>query len=131
MRKAKWIKRDLIISPFSIGLCLSEGDFKKELKRLKIPLSECSPWIPGGADGKLWEFRKVKGCHSQCCIVCIKARKKSTLLEVTGLIIHEAVHVWQAIKDTYGERYPSLEFEAYSIQSIAQRLIKSYKGGLK
>jgi hypothetical protein len=116
-----------VLAPLSIGLCQSEKDFKRELKRLKIPLSECSPWIPNGHDGKMWEFNKVKGCHDRCCIVCIRAKKKNSPGEIVGLIVHESIHVWQAIKELIGERYPSPEFEAYSIQSIAQRLILVYK----
>lgn len=123
----KWVKRDLVTSPLSIGLCQSEKDFKKELKRLKIPLHECDPWIPEDKDGKVWEFKQVNKCHNECCIVCIRVNKKRTPTEIVGLIVHEAVHVWQAVKDLLGERYPSTEFEAYSIQAIAQRLILAYK----
>ncbi len=127
MKRVKWVKRDLVLAPLSIGLCQSKKEFKRELKRLKIPLSECSPWISVGHDGKMWEFNNVPRCHGKCCIVCVRIKKGNTPLEVVGLIIHESIHVWQSIKDIIGERYPSAEFEAYAIQSIAQRLIGAYK----
>lgn len=48
-------------------------------------------------------------------------------IEVYGLLLHEAVHVWQKIKKLMGEREPSSEFEAYSIQAIAQDLFEMYE----
>ncbi|EKU59476.1 hypothetical protein ACINWC323_1017 [Acinetobacter sp. WC-323] len=49
------------------------------------------------------------------------------LIEVYGLLLHEAVHVWQRVKTLMGEREPSTEFEAYSIQAIAQDLFEMYQ----
>lgn len=49
------------------------------------------------------------------------------LIEVYGLLLHEAVHVWQRVKILMGEREPSTEFEAYSIQAIAQDLFEMYQ----
>ncbi|WP_312057039.1 hypothetical protein [Acinetobacter courvalinii] len=49
------------------------------------------------------------------------------VIEVYGLLLHEAVHVWQRVKTLMGEREPSSEFEAYSIQAIAQDLFEMYE----
>lgn len=49
------------------------------------------------------------------------------LIEIYGLLLHEAVHVWQKVKKLMGEKEPSSEFEAYSIQAIAQDLFKMYE----
>lgn len=46
--------------------------------------------------------------------------------ETCGLIVHEAVHVWQAVREAMCEEQPSTEFEAYSIQAIAQCLLEDY-----
>jgi len=48
-------------------------------------------------------------------------------IEVYGLLLHEAVHVWQKVKKLMGEKEPSSEFEAYSIQAIAKDLFKMYE----
>ncbi|HAV3704902.1 TPA: hypothetical protein JIE85_003720, partial [Acinetobacter baumannii] len=48
-------------------------------------------------------------------------------IQVYGLLLHEAVHIWQIVKRRMGEREPSSEFEAYSIQAIAQDLFKMYE----
>ena len=45
------------------------------------------------------------------------------LLMQQGLVIHESVHIWQELKTLMGEKEPSIEFEAYSIQRIAQDLL--------
>ncbi|MFP0263750.1 hypothetical protein [Acinetobacter pittii] len=48
-------------------------------------------------------------------------------IEVYGLLLHEAVHVWQKVRKLMGEKEPSSEFEAYSIQAIAQHLFEMYE----
>lgn len=48
-------------------------------------------------------------------------------IEVYGLLLHEAVHVWQKVKKLMGEKEPSSEFEAYSIQAIAQDLFEMFE----
>jgi len=37
------------------------------------------------------------------------------------------VHIWQRIKKLMREKKPSVEFEAYSIQCIAQDLFSMFK----
>ncbi|MBJ9481174.1 hypothetical protein [Acinetobacter baumannii] len=49
------------------------------------------------------------------------------LIQVHGLLLHEAVHIWQEAALVMGEENPSIEFEAYSIQAIAQDLFELYE----
>jgi hypothetical protein len=37
------------------------------------------------------------------------------------------VHIWQAVRDIMGEKEPSSEFEAYSVQQISLELMWAYK----
>lgn len=127
MKRVKWVDRTLVLSPYSIGLCTSAKQFKREMKRLKVPEAECEEWVKEGMEGKVHFFKSV-GQRSRCCIVCIWKRKGMLEVGIQGLIIHEAVHVWQAIRGFIGEDTPSTEFEAYSIQSIAQSLLEAYYG---
>jgi hypothetical protein len=126
MTYIKWIDRDIITSPYSIGLCQSEKSFLKELKRLKMPNKLVPDWIPEDKDAMV-HYLEGKGKGEKCCIVCVRERKDTTPNEVIGLLIHEAVHIWQWLTEEMNEKTPSTEFEAYAIQGIAQKLIEIYK----
>lgn len=54
------------------------------------------------------------------CIIQLGDCSERTLIEVHKLLLHEAVHIWLRVKKLMGEKKPSVEFEAYSIQRIAQ-----------
>lgn len=49
------------------------------------------------------------------------------LPEIYALLAHEAVHIWQAVREAMFEESPSSEFEAYSIQAIARDLFFEYE----
>ena len=127
----KWLSRTLIVSPYCYGLCRCEKDFHRELKRLNVPRKEWPPFIGGGGDGASnssdatthFFENKVRGVMA---IVCVGSTRGRTRAQVHALLTHEAVHVWQAIRDNIGETKPSMEFEAYSIQAIVQNLITAY-----
>ena len=59
-------------------------------------------------------------------IVQIKDESQWSLNQIHGLLLHEAVHIWQELKLKMDEEKPSTEFEAYSIQTIAQDLFEMY-----
>lgn len=61
------------------------------------------------------------------CIVQLGDTQGKDLIVIYGLLLHEAVHIWQRTKQLMGEREPSVEFEAYSIQRIAQDLFFMYQ----
>lgn len=60
-------------------------------------------------------------------IVHIDPLKDVLRVQTYGLIVHEAVHVYQRTVESMGEDSPSVEFEAYQIQAIAQRLMEMYE----
>lgn len=121
----KWLDRALITSPYSFGLCRSEKDFQRALKRLGVPKDQWPSFMKTeSADATVHYFECDGGGH--CAIVCLRSTKGRTKIEAYGLLTHEAVHIWQAIRDDIGEDRPSSEFEAYSIQAIAQHLMEAY-----
>jgi len=81
------------------------------------------------------KFLSVEGAAAQVdfysdgayVIVQIGEAADKDQIQVYGLLLHEAVHVWQKVKKLMGEKEPSPEFEAYSIQSIAQDLFEMYE----
>ena len=59
-------------------------------------------------------------------IVCLRPEKKHDGVETYGLLVHEAVHIWQAYRESIGEDKPGHECEAYIVQHISQELMASY-----
>ncbi len=59
-------------------------------------------------------------------MVCLRETEGRKPVEVAGLLVHEAVHVWQAYADHIGEAQPGREQEAYAIQCIAQELMAEF-----
>ena len=125
-KQAKYISRVLIESPYYVGLCKTNAQFKSELERLGVDKNTWSEWVPSDKDGRVHSLYSKDG--KPICLVCIKHKKNISRVSVIGLIIHEAVHIWQHIREDINEESPSKEFEAYSIQQIAQELIIAYYG---
>ena len=123
--KISWIDRCLIESPLCIGLCLDEKSFTSEMKRLKIKKGARGKWVYDNADATTHFFFSKGKQHHDFCIVSVRKDKKKVY--IFGLLVHEAVHIWHALKDDLNEKQPSEEFEAISIQTIAQRLIEKYE----
>ena len=113
-----WCNTALLYSPVEYGLCKSEEDYHKTLKKLGMPISEWSDFVTKDAATNLF---MVKG--KRHAIVCIGSTKGYTKEQINSLLVHEAVHVWQDICEQIGERFPSDEFEAYGIQMISQNLM--------
>lgn len=117
-----WCTSTLIVTPVRYTLCVTEKAYAAEMRRLRVaaPLA----WISAGAGAT---------CHTlECdgetrCVVCIPAHAPGmTGIQTAALLVHEAVHVWQAICRSIGENHPSAEFEAYSVQCIAQELMARF-----
>ena len=116
-----WLNRRLMDSPVYFCLCLTEKQFKKKLKHLKV--QDELAFVNCGSDATTYYFER-KG--KTAAIVCFKEDPDRVPEQNIALLVHEAVHIWQQIKETIGEQEPSKEFEAYSIQSITQELLRHY-----
>lgn len=125
--KTKWLSRRLVELPYYFRLCITEKDFNAELKRLKIHPIAFLPTLHADAACHFLENKD----GSSAVIVCIRTKEKRSLVETYGLLVHEAVHIWQGACDLIGEENPGKETEAYAIQSIAQELIASYNDQMK
>lgn len=119
----KWLDRNLIQSPVYLALCTTQKDFRKQLKLLGVP---AEPFLHGNGDATTSKYVSKEGKY--CVIVTIKKKKHVDRIVVDTLLVHEAVHVWQWIKEILGEHDPSKEFEAYAVQSISYALIEAYHG---
>lgn len=82
------------------------------------------------SDGRVTTLTKEGSFH---CLVTI-TDKKTTGVQLVGLLAHEATHCYQKIKQWMKENDPGIEFEAYTIGGITQALLSCYKqtrGGFK
>lgn len=121
--RALWLDRALVVGPY-VALCLSKAEFRACLKRLQYP-GETPDFLKTDRANATVHF--IDNPDGQlCALVCLGSTAGRTPLEIAGLLVHEAVHIWQEFCDSIGERGPSREFEAYSIQCIAQRLMESF-----
>ena len=123
--KNLWMDRCLFENPYYVTLCTTVKQYERELKRMRIAKSERPGFTTNAASHA--------ACHFFSCdvgrvaIVCLRKDKTKDKHQHNALIVHEAVHVWQEVKDAIGERNPSPEFEAYAIQSIAQCLMTEFE----
>lgn len=85
-------------------------------------MDKADQFLDMGADAQVSTFSD--GAYA---IVQIGDTADKDQIQVYGLLLHEAVHIWQIVKRRMGEREPSVEFEAYSIQAIAQDLFEMYE----
>lgn len=120
----EWLDRSLLASPF-YALCLNEKQFKKALKQLELPRKDWPSFLATKQSNATCHFFE-KGDGSIACLVCMHDYEDREMYSVCGLLVHEAVHIWQEYRKFIGEKEPSSEFEAYSIQWIAQSLIDSF-----
>jgi hypothetical protein len=119
-----WLSRRIAAPGPYLALCANEKTFNKALRHCGV--------LPGAA-------RFLKSSHANAtthwlenksgdlvCIVCLGDTQGRNSIEIAGLLVHEAVHVWQRYCERIGEERPGEEQEAYAIQSIAQELMAAF-----
>lgn len=118
----KWLVRRVAKPGPFLTLCLSKEEQRAASKRL---IDEVLPFPMSGA---LCSTFTNKETNELCAIVSVseEAQKNRTAIEMAGMLIHEAVHVWQAYAVHMGETNPGDEQEAYAVQSISQELLAEY-----
>lgn len=126
----RWADRRLAVWSYYYGLCTDEKDYRRELKRMAIPKEKWPPFVLGASSDATCHFFE-KGDGKLCAIVCIKVGEGRSGVEIAGLLVHEAIHIWQAHRENIGETSPSSEFEAYAVQCISQELMQAYADSRK
>lgn len=123
----KYINRSLMRGPF-VALCLSETAFRRELALFKVKPHEQPEFCYHGANATTHylEYKKEK-----VAIVCLTLWLGAKPLEIAGLLVHEATHIWQKHCAWIHEDEPGHEAEAYGIQLIAQGLMGAYADTLR
>lgn len=119
----KWLSRDTVRAPYLL-LCLTDAEYQRAVRHCSV--ARADPWID--------EERQLACVHTWeregnlVCVVCLAPGSlEQDPVDVILTLVHEAVHVFQRLCDSIGERAPSREFEAYSIERIAESLICEYR----
>jgi hypothetical protein len=118
----RWLDRRAAKPGPYLTLCLSEAELRHASRKLT---DEKLPYPTSGAMCSTFVNRKT---NELCAIVSLSkvAQENRNAIEMAGLLVHEAVHVWQAYAEHMGEERPGEEQEAYAIQSISQSLMAEY-----
>ena len=126
--KPKWLDRRIAAPGPYLTLCLSEAEFLAACAALK--LKSPPPWISNPwSDATAHYMENSSG--ELCAVICLGPREGRSPIEIAGLLVHEAVHVWQEYARTIGETAPGSEQEAYAVQCIAQELMQAYADRIK
>lgn len=120
--KPRWLGRDTVLAPY-MTLCTSQKEFDAVVKHCKLP--HVGQWMDTDTHKALvhtWE-----GEGRLITVVCISpAAFEAEPIDVACTLVHEAVHIFQRLCDSIGEDHPSREFEAYSIERIAEQLMREF-----
>ena len=118
--KPRWLDRRIAAPGPYLILALSQEEFDTITKRLKLPPTR---WLGPGASATVHFLHN----HNRLtAVVCLGEWRECDPIEVAGVLVHEAVHVWQEYAENIGEKNPGREQEAYAIQAISQELMAEF-----
>jgi hypothetical protein len=122
--KVKWLDRNIAWHGPYLTLCTSEEEYFSALACLGVrPIDE---WVRNDLADATVHYCTNANDKEEAVVVCIRVNPSQSPIQVAGLLVHEAVHVWQRYCQRIGEQSPGLEQEAYAIQAISQTLMEEY-----
>lgn len=121
--RTHWLDRDTVRAPY-MALCLTEKAFLAAAKHCKVPVV-AGEWLNPNHHMAVVHTWERNGRLT--CVVCLSpAAQADDPIALASALVHEAVHIFQRLCDSIGEANPSREFEAYSIERIAERLMREF-----
>lgn len=124
--KSKVIWCDRGWFPAYFGFCPDKKAWKREMKRIGI---KHHPYPDGDATCSVFHNAVERDATIGKTIILVTIGDHidaNDHLGIIGLIVHEATHVWQFIREDAGEDEPSKEIDAYAMQNIVMSLIDAY-----
>lgn len=115
LNKVLWCRRQWYWPRY--GFCPTEAAWQRELRPYGIAADYPK------ADGMVTSFTSPGGIYH---LVTIGDMKGHTPIEIVPILAHEAMHICQYIFKYIGEKKPSKEFEAYTMQTVIMELLKAY-----
>ena len=121
--KPTWLDRRVAAPGPYLTLVMSQDEFDAALRHFKMPLG--TPYLLNArADATVHFFDNRSG--DSVAVVALGDTTGRSGVEIAGLLVHEAVHIWQTHRENIGETHPGREQEAYAVQGIAQELMAEY-----
>ncbi len=121
--RTRWLDRRIAAPGPHLALCLSESEFVAAMAHCNV--KSPPPWLNSTHSHATVHFLEHTE-HGLTAIVAMNEWANRDPVEVAGLLVHEAVHIWQEYADHIGERTPGREQEAYAVQAIAQELMAEF-----
>lgn len=118
----KWLDRRIARPGPFLTLCLTEAEFLMAMKHLNV--ADPPAWVNTGADATVHYATNPK--RDMACVVCMRSWQGRNPVEVAGMLVHEAVHIWQDYAERIGEKHPASEQEAYAVQAVSQELMAEF-----
>lgn len=118
--KVIWLDRGW--QPVAIGFVPSKSAWDSEMKRLRSDIEYPAHRMAGG----LTHLSRNETTGESLILVCCHPNSERDAMSVIMTLVHEAVHVWQFLREEIGEKNPGIELEAYGIEHIAEGLINAY-----
>lgn len=121
-RPYRWLDRRVAKPGPFLTLCLSQEELNHALRGMT------KEYVAFPTDGAVCTTLTHDKTGELCAVVSVSKRSQENCnaIEMAGLLIHEAVHVWQRHAENIGEHRPGDEQEAYAIQGISQELMAEY-----
>lgn len=123
-KAAMWLDRSLFQGP-CVALVVNERQFLAAKKTLGV---ECAdPLLEGNLHACVHSYQNQAG--ELVCIVGVSldACRQMDGIAIAALLAHEAVHVWQHVRDRLGPGDLGREMEAYAVQNITGNLMRAYQ----
>lgn len=126
----EWLDRQLTKCAYCYALCLTEEAYFAELDKLGVKQGDRQPFSKtawASATVNFYETSVCKNTDDPVALVCMRGYEDHEPIAVAGLLVHEAVHIWQAHARNIGSLNDhGDEEEAYAIQRISQQLMWSF-----
>lgn len=122
MSKPKWLSRMPGAPGPNLMLCLSQAEFDRASRQLKTPRG---PWLHETAYATVHHYQNED--NEIAAVVCLRQPSPGVKgADTAAVLVHEAVHIWQAYAEFIGEDKPGAEQEAYAIQFFSAALLHEY-----
>lgn len=119
----RWLDRRIAAPGPYLALVFSQEEYERAMRHCRI--KDPGSWLKTTHAHATTNFcRNPRG--QSVAIVSLSDWQGRDPIEVAGLLVHEAVHVWQEYVNNIGEQYPGHEQEAYGVQAIAQELMAEF-----